>query len=97
MNKQSPYLNQQAFFALVRAGLWEQEVQLLPFGDIAFAEVQRLAEEQSVLGLVAVGLGHVTDTKVPKIDVIQIIGQTLQLEQRNQAMNYFIGVIIDQM
>ena len=33
--------------------------------------------------------------KVPKKDALQFIGQILQLEQRNQAMNYFIGVIVD--
>lgn len=97
MSKQLSHINQLAFFALIRAGLWEQEVQLLPFGDIDFADVQRLSEEQSVLGLVAAGSEHVTDKKIPKKNVLQIIGQTLQLEQRNQAMNYFIGVIIDQM
>ena len=89
--------NLRAFFALVRAGLWGKEIALLPFGDIDFAEVQRLAEEQSVLGLVASGLDCVTDKKVPKQEVLQIIGQTLQLEQRNKAMNCFIGTIIEQM
>ena len=38
-----------AFFTLVRAGLWEKEVRLVPYGDIDFAEVFRLAEEQSLL------------------------------------------------
>ena len=88
---------QQAFFALLMAGLWQKEVQLLPFGEIDFAEVQRLAEEQSVVGLVAAGLERVVDTKVRKQDVLQFIGQTLQLEQKNQAMNYFIGVLVDKM
>ena len=32
---------EQAFFALLRAGLWEQEVQLAPYGEIDFAEVKR--------------------------------------------------------
>lgn len=86
------------FFTLVRAGLWEQEVQLLPFCEIDyFAKIKKLAEEQSVIGLVAAGLDHVQDIKVPKKDVLQIIGQTLQLEQNNQAMNYFIGVVVDKM
>lgn len=47
---------EQAFFALVRAGLWEQEVQLAPYSEIDFAEVLRLSEEQSVVGLVAAGI-----------------------------------------
>lgn len=86
-----------AFFALLRAGLWEKEVQLTSFGEIDFKQVQRLAEEQSVVGLVAAGLDHVVDVKVPKKDVLQIIGQTLQLEQQNHAMNYFIGLLVEKM
>lgn len=83
--------NTQAFFALVSAGLWEQEVQLSFFDKIDFGKVLNLAEEQSVVGLVAAGLEHVIGIKVPKEDVLQFVGQALQLEQRNQAMNFFIG------
>ena len=85
------------FFALVRAGLWGKEVQLSPFGTIELATIQQLAEEQSVVGLVAAGLEKVTDVKPAKKDVLQFIGQTLQLEQQNQAMNYFIGMIVEKM
>ena len=58
--------NQDAFFALLRAGLWEKEVQLSPSDIIDFSEVYRLAEEQSVIGLVATGLEHVKDYCVPQ-------------------------------
>lgn len=89
--------NEKAFFALVRAGLWEKEVRLSQFNAIDYNEVYRLAEEQSVIGLVAAGLEHVVDLKPPKKVVLQFVGQMLQLEQKNQAMNYFIGVMIDKM
>ncbi len=89
--------NQQAFLALVRAGLWEKDVQIAPFGTIAFSMVQRIAEEQSVIGLVAAGLEHIVDMKVPKKEVLSFIGQTLQLELRNQKMNQYIRSLIDQM
>lgn len=82
---------------MVKAGLWEQDVRLLQYDKIDFQEVYRLAENQSVLGLVAAGLEHVLDTKVPKTDVLTFVGNTLQLEQRNQAMNYFIGVLEDKL
>ena len=88
---------EKAFFALVRAGLWEQEVQLAPYGEIDFVEVLRLSEEQSVVGLVAAGIEHITDRQPQKKDVLQFIGRTVQLEQRNQAMNYFIGVMVEKM
>ena len=86
-----------AFFSLVRSGLWEKEATFLPNREINFDEVQRLAEEQSVVGLVAAGIGHLVNTKPQERDVIQFIGRTLKLEQKNSAMNYFIGVLVDKM
>ncbi len=88
---------QQVFFELVRAGLWEKEVRLLPFGEVDYAQVLQLAEEQSVIGLVAAGLEHVIDTKLQQNDLLQFISQTIQIEQRNAAMNHFIGVTVKQM
>lgn len=85
------------FFALLRAGLWEKEVRLAPYGEIDFSAVLDLAEEQSVVGLLAAGIEHVVDGKPQKKDVLQFIGRTVQLEQRNQAMNYFIGVMVEKM
>ena len=74
------YKVEQAFFALLRAGLWEKEVQLLPYGEVDFAEVLELAEEQSVVGLVAAGIEHITDGRPAKKDVLQFIGRTVQLD-----------------
>lgn len=87
--------NTQAFLALVRAGLWEKEVQLLPYGDIVFSEICRLAQEQAVVGLVAAGLEKVTDVTVPQAIALTMAGDVLQLEQRNLAMNAFIAKLIE--
>ena len=81
---------QQAFLELMRGGLWENEVRLSQFGEVDYEEVMRLAEEQSVVGLVTAGLEHVKDVKVPQEWVLQFVGQSLQIEQRNEAMNAFI-------
>ena len=89
--------NTQAFFALVRAGLWEQDVRLLPYGQIDFNEVYRLAEEQSVVGLVAAGIEHIKDVKVPQEMALKFAGSALQLEEKNTAMNKFIAVLEDKM
>lgn len=89
--------NQQAFIALVKAGLWEQEVRLSSFNRIDFNEIFQLAEEQSVTGLVAAGLEHVIDVKVPKDIILQFVGSALQLEQRNMAMNQFVADIVEKM
>lgn len=82
--------NIKAFLELVRAGLWEKEALLLQFGEVDYEEIMHLAEEQSVVGLVTAGLEHVKDVKVPQEWVLQFVGQTLQIEQRNEAMNAFI-------
>ena len=89
--------NHQAFFALVQAGLWEKNVRLLPFGNIDFMAIYRLAEEQSVIGLVAAGLEHVIDVKVPKEEALMFVGNALQLEQRNIAMNEFVAELFEKL
>lgn len=86
-----------AFFALVRGGLWEREVNLSNYGEIDYEKLYYLAEEQAVFGLVAAGLEHVADIKVPKEIVLQFVGQTLQIEEQNKAMNNFIGVLVEKM
>jgi hypothetical protein len=87
--------NQQAFFELLRAGLWEKDVRLSPYKDIDYSAIMRFAEEQSVVGLVAAGLEHLVDVKVPQVLALQFAGQAIQLEQRNKAMNAFIADLID--
>lgn len=89
--------NQQAFFELVRAGLWEKEARLSQYKDIDYSQVLRLAEMQTVVGLIAAGLERVADVKVPKEDVFHFVGQTLQLEQRNIALNSFIANLIERL
>ena len=81
----------EAFFALLRAGLWENDVQLAQYGSLDYGEILKISQEQSVVGLVAAGLEHVTDVKVPQAVVLQFVGETLQIEQRNKTMNAFIA------
>lgn len=88
---------QKSIFELVCAGLWERDVELRSYGAVDFSEVYRFAEEQSVIGLVAAGLEHVADVKVPQQWALQLAGQTLQLEQRNKAMNSFIASLVEKM
>ncbi len=89
--------NLKAFLKLVKAGLWEKAACLKPCEDIDFQEVYRVAQEQSVVGLVAAGFEHVKDVKIPQEIALSIVGETLQLEQRNIAMNSFINVLVDKM
>ena len=87
--------NQQAFFTLVRGGLWEQEARLSSFGDIDYSVIRQLAEEQSIIGLVTAGMERVTDVAVPKEQKLLYVGSAIQIEQRNKAMNDFVAQLID--
>lgn len=89
--------NKEVFFELLRSGLWENELRLSAYKDIDFSEVYHIAEEQSVIGLVAVGLEHVSDMKAPQQWALQFAGQTIQLEQRNRAMNAFVAQLIEKL
>lgn len=89
--------NQIAFLKLISAGLWEKDARLLPLGKVDYNEVMSLAEEQSVVGLVTAGLEHIVDTSIPKEELLTFIGSTLQIEERNKAMNSFIARLVDKM
>lgn len=87
----------EAFFALVRAGLWSdgnQEIRI--DGTTDWNEVYELTQEQSVLGLVLAGLEH-SDIKPPKELLLQWIGEVQLIEQRNKAMNVYIAELIEEM
>ena len=98
--------NTEALFLLVKAGLFPVHdegfmVHDSLFKDVDWGEVYRLAEEQSVIGLVAAGLEELrtnnAELRVPQEWAFQFIGQTLQMEQRNKAMNEFIGELIQKL
>ena len=124
------YKNEQVFFALVRAGLWG-DVKVNGYrlkvkeSAIDWGEIMQLAEEQSVVGLVAAGIETVQGSwtsqaaepsawlkvlagasdqgrahgspLVPQEWALQFIGQTLQIEQRNVAMNKFLAELVSGM
>ncbi len=89
--------NIQAAFELIRAGLWEKQVQLLPFEKIEFEEIYDFAQEHALVGLVAAGLEYGVDIKVPIELKLQIVGESLQLEQENKAKNVYIAKIIEKL
>lgn len=86
--------NQKVFFELLRAGFWEKDVRLSQYKDIDYSAVMRLAEEQSVVGLITAGLEMVSDVIIPKEVILQFVGSTLQIEKQNNAMNAFIVDLI---
>ena len=112
--------NIQAFFELVKAGLFpvhgegvmvhgqdkrqSRAIESL-FRDVDWDEVYRLAEEQSVVGLVAAGIEAVQgkwlkvhgSPLVPQAVALQFVDQTLQIEQRNKLMNEFVARLIEKL
>ena len=88
---------QKAFFELVKAGLWEKEARLSQYDKIDYTEVYRLAEEQSVIGLVAAGIEHASEKIIPQDVVLSVVGDTIELEQQNQAMNGFIAKLMEKL
>lgn len=89
--------NRQVFFALLRAGLWEQSVRLSPFTPIGFDDLFKLADEQSVVGLIAAGLEHVEDMKITKPQALPFLKKVFSTEGRNQSMNAFIEELVRMM
>ena len=87
----------QAFFAMVRAGLWEQDIQLPQYERVNYKAVMRLAEEQSIVGIVTSGIEHIVDNKVPQDDLWLFIMLALQIEQQNQALNEYTANLINRL
>ena len=93
---------QRALLELVKAGLFghtdsTESTEKFSWASVDWGEVYRLAEEQSVIGLVAAGIENLNanhNLKVPQEWALQFIGQTLQIEQRNKAMNGFVEELI---
>ena len=85
------------FFDLLKAGLWEQDVRLSAYSQIDLETIYKLAEEQSVIGVLAAGFEHITDMKFPKRDIMPFVGCALRLENENTAMNKFIAVTVSKM
>ena len=69
----------------------------MPLEPIDFSAVFDLALDQAVEGLVAAGLEHVEDRKVVKKEALPFMKKVFSLENRNQAMNLFIGEIVEKM
>lgn len=95
-------MNNEAFLALVRAGLWEDFESVSGEGlAVSGTDVLRLAEEQSVVGLVAAGAEWFTVNgsrcMIPLTEKLTLLGRCQLIEQRNEAMNRFIAELVGQL
>lgn len=92
--------NQQAFFALVRAGLFPVHGERFMVNDSFFRNVDwekvyQLAQEQSLQGLVLQGIEELRakdlELRVPQLLLLQWIGEVQMIEQQNKDLNAFIN------
>lgn len=87
-----------AFLALLRDGLWKDYESVSgEWLAVSKAEVLRLAEEQSVLGLVTAGLEKLPSDVFPLTEKLAFLGKCQLIEQRNEAMNQFIAGLVVQL
>lgn len=90
--------NREAFFALIRAGLWDNYESVS--GErlaVCDSDVLRLAEEQSVIGLMAAGVEKLSANSIPLTEKLMLLGKCQLVEQRNAAMNSFVAELIQKL
>lgn len=90
--------NKEAFLASVRAGLWEECVSVS--GErlaVSGTDVLRMAEEQSVVGLVAAGVEKFTVYGLPFTEKLKLLGKCQLIERQNEAMNRFVAELVSKM
>ena len=88
---------QEQFLELVRAGLWVgYNPRVLAHGTaVDWDEIFRIAEEQSVIGLVAAGIECLPPAERPPQEVLlQFIGRALQIEQQNNELNAYLAKLV---
>ena len=96
--------NVKAFFELVKVGLWgcnNGDHNLDLNKGIDWNGVYQLAQEQSVQGLLLQGIEELKakgiELSVPKVLLLQWIGEVQAIEQRNKAMNAFVASLIERL
>ncbi len=90
------------FYSLLKSGLWgdgNQEIRIDGTADWNY--IYQLAQEQSVQGLLLQGIEELKakgiELYVPKILLLQWIGEVQQIELRNKEMNAFIAGLIEKL
>lgn len=95
-----------AFFALVRAGLWRKvganlnvDLNLNEMAD--WGKVYQLAQEQSVQGIALHGIERFKrqndKLNIPQVFLLQWIGEVQLIEQRNREMNVFVADLFEKL
>lgn len=90
------------FFSLLKSGLWGKgNPDICIDGTSDWNYIYQLAQEQSVQGLLLHGIEELKakgiELYVPKILLLQWIGEAQQIELRNKEMNAFIAGLIEKL
>lgn len=99
-NKQFETKSRDLFMALLRAGLWEDgTIELYPADAQYLESACKLASQQSIPGLIATGLEHVTGPGADKFEIpmgisMKLVSTMLTIEKRNGEMNRFIAELL---
>lgn len=98
---------QKLFVELLRAGLWSSqrpvhELKSLKLQDsVDWEKVYQLAQEQSVQGILLSGIEELKskgiELSVPKVLLLQWIGEVQVIEQRNKYMNAFVADLVEKL
>ncbi len=90
--------NREVFFALIRAGLWDNYESVCGEGlSVNGSDMLRLAEEQSVMGLMAAGIEKLTAFSIPLTEKLTLLGKCQLIEQRNIAMDSFVAELMQRL
>ena len=97
----------EVFFQLVRIGLFgsTESAESILQDDVDWEEIEQLAKEQCVIGLVVEGMESILSNEskgdvykpVLKKKVMKFVSTTMRMEQYNIAMNKFIADLISRM
>lgn len=90
---------QEAFLALLKAGLWETSPELSAFTPpIDWEEILRLTEEQTVTGVITDGIASLPkEFHGARPLMMQFYARTATLEDENQRMNAFVPRLMTQL
>ena len=102
MSRKSCKNNTKVFFALLRAGMWKNVNENDNFNEklfrgLGWGEVQKLAEEQSVVGLVTAGVECLSTCGIPLTDKLTLLGKCQLIEQRNETTNRFVAELLQRL
>ena len=98
--------SKRAFFELIKAGLFLVHGEGVMVHDSLFKNVDwekayQLAQEQSVQGLLLQGIevlkANGIEPSVPKVLLLQWIGEVQVIEQKNRSMNAFVAELIEKL